>query len=110
MKQKILGADQRFGRLTTVASVILPQRHIHAWICKCDCGTETIVFNSNLASGKTQSCGCLRRTNKVVLKKMIMPIIWRIKETATVEGIKVSDINEWTKYLMTFISEYIDYI
>jgi len=41
---------------------------------------------------------------------MIMPIIWRIKETATVEGIKVSDINEWTKYLMTFISEYIDYI
>lgn len=29
------------------------------WICKCDCGNETIVQSSHLRSGHTQSCGCL---------------------------------------------------
>lgn len=31
------------------------------WLCKCDCGNETIVSSMNLQSGDTQSCGCFRK-------------------------------------------------
>lgn len=33
------------------------------WLCKCDCGNETIVNSSNLRKNHTQSCGCLQRIN-----------------------------------------------
>jgi len=29
------------------------------FLCKCDCGNETIVLGQNLRSGTTKSCGCL---------------------------------------------------
>lgn len=31
------------------------------WLCECACGNMTIVRGSNLKSGLTRSCGCLRR-------------------------------------------------
>ena len=31
------------------------------WLCKCDCGEETIVSKSNLKDGRTKSCGCQRK-------------------------------------------------
>lgn len=30
------------------------------WLCKCDCGRESVVLRNSLVSGKTKSCGCLR--------------------------------------------------
>lgn len=32
------------------------------WLCRCDCGTLTLVRGGGLNSGKTKSCGCLRLT------------------------------------------------
>lgn len=44
------------------------------WKCKCDCGNETIVGNSNLTSGATKSCGCLHIERvKDLHKKSIKP-------------------------------------
>ena len=31
------------------------------WICRCACGTVTVVRRNNLRSGNTASCGCLFR-------------------------------------------------
>ena len=40
-------------------------RHGHAvsvlWLCRCKCGTERVVFGSNLRQGLSTSCGCLKR-------------------------------------------------
>lgn len=40
-------------------------RHRQAlWLCKCSCNgdnSETVVIGSDLRSGKTKSCGCLRK-------------------------------------------------
>lgn len=53
---------QKFGRLTVLA----PRRKIKIrWYCQCDCGKKSLVSQDHLASGHTQSCGCLNREGTV---------------------------------------------
>src|SRR5436190_2295165 len=53
---------QRFGRLLVVSEAEkLPHTRARRWLCQCDCGNETIVFQSNISHGKTLSCGCLHK-------------------------------------------------
>lgn len=47
---------ERFGRIVIIGIVDGPRR-----LCRCDCGTEFTAERSNLKSGNTKSCGCLRR-------------------------------------------------
>ena len=49
---------QRFGKLT-VQSYAGKWNGVHRWNCLCDCGNETVVSQSNLMNGHTNSCGCL---------------------------------------------------
>lgn len=65
MKTIILKEGERFGRLTIIREVE-PKKYgkrgnIRQFLCKCDCGNETIVGMNNLRNGVTRSCGCLRR-------------------------------------------------
>lgn len=39
-----------------------PNRHVKCE-CLCDCGKIFIAFKSNITSGHTKSCGCLRSKN-----------------------------------------------
>lgn len=53
---------QRFGRLLVVKLIDERKKpRILQWLCKCDCGNETIVVSQNLRKGHTKSCGCLFR-------------------------------------------------
>ena len=59
MSEKLDLTDHRFGKLT----VLRPAEDVGgktAWVCRCDCGQETIVQTTSLQSGHTKSCGCLR--------------------------------------------------
>lgn len=49
-------AGQVFGRYTAVSYA-----GNRRWLCRCACGTEEIIWTSDLKSGKTKSCGCYRR-------------------------------------------------
>lgn len=53
---------ERYGILTVIKEVaqIGTKRR---WLCRCDCGNETIVKMDSLRSGHTESCGCLRKIN-----------------------------------------------
>ena len=31
-----------------------------ACVCRCDCGTERVVYAQSLRSGQTRSCGCAK--------------------------------------------------
>lgn len=54
-------SGQRFGKLTAIRP-IKERRHGNVvWECRCDCGNTTYVTASNLNSGTTRSCGCLRK-------------------------------------------------
>lgn len=48
-----------FDRLTVIEYYGTNNKK-HYWLCKCDCGQETIVQTNNLLCGKTKSCGCIR--------------------------------------------------
>ena len=51
---------QRFGSLT-VTEYAGKKGGAHQWRCRCDCGNETVVGQTNLQRGWTKSCGCLQR-------------------------------------------------
>lgn len=46
----------RFGRLTVIS--YSHTANCAMWLCRCDCGNETVVRSFALRSGKTKSCGC----------------------------------------------------
>jgi len=48
----------RFGNLTVLKYAGRTKARHSLWECSCDCGNMKVVNQSNLASGKTQSCGC----------------------------------------------------
>ena len=50
---------EKYGRLTPIRRADGKGRDI--WECRCDCGNTCYVRMSNLKSGHTRSCGCLRR-------------------------------------------------
>lgn len=55
---------QRFGKLVVLREGnrlldgSVGTSHKARWICRCDCGNETIVLTDNLQAGNTRSCGC----------------------------------------------------
>jgi hypothetical protein len=48
---------KRFFRLTVIARAGVRRREA-AWICKCDCGEETVATGHALRRGTKRSCGC----------------------------------------------------
>lgn len=52
---------QRFGKLVASEIVGSKKHSGYLWKCKCDCGNTHLVYSSKLISGRTKSCGCLRR-------------------------------------------------
>lgn len=68
MKSKkvvILKEGERFGRLTVIREVepkiYGSNGYVRYFLCKCDCGNESVVSIHNLRNGVTRSCGCLRK-------------------------------------------------
>lgn len=51
---------QKFGRLTVIKRVGTARNRQSIWLCKCECGKETVSACSNLTSGRMKSCWCLK--------------------------------------------------
>lgn len=56
---------KKFGKLTVIKrseTYITPSRQKKVrWLCKCDCGKETIVSSQDLKKRHTKSCGCINK-------------------------------------------------
>lgn len=53
---------QKYNKLTVIKRVENNTSNKVSWLCKCDCGNETIVDSNSLRTGNTKSCGCLNHT------------------------------------------------
>ena len=57
MGKKLDLTGLRFGQMT----VLRPAENIGvktAWVCRCDCGRETVITTNSLRFGHNISCGC----------------------------------------------------
>jgi hypothetical protein len=61
MGKKIDLTGQHFGRLLVIEEAQERIGPFVAWVCKCDCGKQTIVRGTTLRNGSTRSCGCWAR-------------------------------------------------
>ncbi len=60
MKGQRIQLGQRWGQLEVLAKAESTPSGQPRWLCRCDCGRETVVIASNLKHGRTASCGCKR--------------------------------------------------
>lgn len=61
MSRLLNEVGNRYGRWTVIKRGINDKHGQAAWLCRCDCGNETVIIGGNLRRSKTKSCGCLRR-------------------------------------------------
>ena len=54
---------QRFGKLIAIKRYGTDKHGNATWLCKCDCGNETIAQAEDLQRGMTKSCGCGYKEN-----------------------------------------------
>ena len=54
---------QRFGKLLAIKPIRKSNQNCWLWLCKCDCGNETLTSVNNLTSYNSTSCGCSRIKN-----------------------------------------------
>jgi hypothetical protein len=59
MGHKVDLIGKRFSKLLVVAEHGRGKQKSVLWLCRCDCGKDTIVDTRQLNSGKTKSCGCI---------------------------------------------------
>lgn len=55
--------NKRFGKLLVIKLIpktLYPSKEKRKYLCKCDCGNESVVLANSLLSGNTKSCGCLQ--------------------------------------------------
>ena len=62
---------QRFGRLIAIEPAEKSKSGRTRWLCRCDCGCETIVQTTNLTNGHTQSCGCINSVGEIVVERYL---------------------------------------
>src|SRR5215469_14010263 len=51
----------RSGRLMVIARHDGPRRDRVYWVCRCECGNQTVVAGRELRRHAVKSCGCWRR-------------------------------------------------
>lgn len=56
-RKKLDLTGQKYGRLEVLAPAENIGTHT-AWLCRCDCGQETVVATARLRDGRRTSCGC----------------------------------------------------
>jgi hypothetical protein len=56
---------KKFGKLTVLQMYGRDKNNVIKWLCKCECGNETIVYGEVLKNGRTQSCGCSQTTHNM---------------------------------------------
>ena len=124
-----LVAGQKFNKLTVIKLQKTEDRvyksdriksgkrilHLEYYLCKCDCGKETVVEKSHLRKkvGATESCGCSMGTHHMSHKNRIWGIWAGIRKRCLGQnknspdyknyrgrGIKICE--EWKKDFMSF--------
>lgn len=64
-------SNQRFGRLVALYPTDKRSGNHVVWHCRCSCGNECDVSLTDLMSGDTQSCGCIKSKGEMMINKIL---------------------------------------
>jgi hypothetical protein len=99
---------QRFGRLVALrAKGRQGSARPRSWVCRCDCGNETVVPTGTLRSGSTRSCGCLNKERIGALQRTrarrfdLFGVQLSVLELAEMCGLEKSTVNKALERGMT---------
>ena len=62
--KRIDETGKRYGNLLVLHGDLTGGASAMRWVCRCDCGTQTVVRGVDLRRRYTRSCGC-QRINKI---------------------------------------------
>ena len=87
----ILDKGQKFYHLTVIESGIRNPKGNRLMVkCKCDCGKETLVRQSDLLSGHSKTCGCKKKDNKIRKKRnVVLPVGKRFGKLVIVNNTEI---------------------
>lgn len=82
-------SGQVYGRWTVISRIEDNDRH-SKWLCKCACGVHKEVYQDNLISGKSVSCGCYaqEQTSKANTVDKTGMVIGRLRILHRVESVR----------------------
>lgn len=90
---------KRFGRLIVIKRSYPNNKWNEImWLCKCNCGKETIVNGCNLRSGMTRSCGCLKNEMTGALNRIDFGVA---SMRSLISAYKISARKRGVKYELT---------
>lgn len=59
------------------------------WLCKClNCGTISSVLGTNLRTGKSQSCGCLKSKGEYLIASILQDLKYNFKKELSFPDLK----------------------
>lgn len=61
-------SGMRFGKLVAIKYIGKNKSNQYQWLCKCDCGNETVILGTNLVQGYTKSCGCINSHGELYVR------------------------------------------
>lgn len=115
MPKKIDLVGKRFGRLIVIEECGRDKDGKIQYLCKCDCGNETVVRGYSLKRGDTTSCGCYAREDAIIRntkyskEERILYDVWRSmkqrcnnknkKDYPRYGGRGIRVCEEWNDYL-----------
>lgn len=70
LTKSIVAVGEKHGMLT-VEELLIERRHGVTWYCarvRCDCGTVKVVYQKQLLTGRTRSCGCFKNRNLLLAR------------------------------------------
>ena len=113
--------SKKFGRLTVSHFAGRNSRGNYVWLCRCECGADTLVIANCLKSGQTTSCGCWQKKNIGVrsrthgLRRSLAYGIWanmksrchnpNHRDYANYGGRGISVCERWRKSFQDFIAD-----
>lgn len=87
----------RYGQLTIIKEVERQKQH-RRFLCKCDCGNETVVLLNQLRRGLTRSCGCLKEKVLTTQKGLSRSQIYHVYRDMIARCAKKRTCKAWDRY------------